>query len=110
MSAASWVRQRDVDQELLLRSQHLAVENRMLKASLNRALDLVVSAIDEAVPADHADASYEACIMLRAVGRALTLFCFAHFTLPDLTRFDGLDPPRLKIRVKRWIAFACEME
>jgi hypothetical protein len=27
----------------------------MLKASLNRALDLVVFAIDEAVPEDHAD-------------------------------------------------------
>jgi hypothetical protein len=27
-----------------------------------------------------------------------------------LARFDGLDPPRLKICVTRWIAFACEME
>jgi hypothetical protein len=61
----------------------------MPKASLNRVLDLVVSAIDEAVPADHADASYEACVMLRAVGRSLALFCFAHCTLPDLT---GLIP------------------
>jgi hypothetical protein len=56
----------------------------MLKASLNRVLDLVVSAIDKAVPADHGDVSYEACAMLRAGGQALAPFCFARFTLPDL--------------------------
>ena len=46
-----------VDQELLLRRQHPAAENRMLKASPHRVLDLSKIAVDETAPTHHPDAS-----------------------------------------------------
>jgi hypothetical protein len=85
-----------VDQELLSRRQHLAAENRMPKASLNRALDLVKLAIDEAVAADHAVVRSLCNVASGRAGfRAILLLALR------LARFDGLDSSRVKICVAR---------